>query len=404
MALSIVKDLAAGLGVLGSLVWIGQFAIALVHRRKAIQLADLPDREPDAGWPALAVVIAARDEEAMIARAVRSLLDQDYPSLEVIAVDDRSSDRTGSILDELAEAETRLGVVHVDELPDGWLGKTHAMQAGAGAASAPWILFTDGDVVFAPGALRRAVAFAVGERADHLVALPDAVTVSFGERMFMALFTLMFSIKYPAWRVDDRNSRVYLGIGAFNLVRAEAFRAIGGLRRVALSIDDDARLGQALKYAGYTTKFVNATSEVSVRWHVGLGGMVRGLEKNFFAGIDFRLPIAVGAAAVMLLTTLGPVAGLFVGPWWTRAICALGVISPVLLIRFVCPSKNVTPLYGLTLPLGGLVMTYALIRSVVLTLRRRGVSWRGRTYPLDALKVHIRLRNHWLNEVWYSTR
>ena len=397
-------NVAAALGVLGSLVWIGQLAIAVVHRRKAIRLADLPDDEPPTGWPRVAVVIAARDEEAMIARAVRSLLDQDYPALELIVVDDRSFDRTGAILDDLARGEPRLRVVHVAELPEGWLGKTHAMQRGAEGTPAPWILYTDADVVFAPGALRRAVAYAADRGIDHLVALPDAITVDWAERMFMALFTLMFSIKFPYWKVDDRESRVYLGVGAFNLVRSEVFRAIGGLRRVALSVDDDVRLGQALKYAGYRAEVVNATGEVSVRWQVGVGGMVRGVEKNFFAGLDFRLPMAFAAAATILLTTIAPAVGLFVGPWWTRAICAAGVAAPAALLGFVCPTTGVRPWHGLTLPLGGLVMTYALARSVVLTLRRGGVSWRGRLYPLRDLKAHIRLRNHWLHEVWYSTR
>jgi cellulose synthase/poly-beta-1,6-N-acetylglucosamine synthase-like glycosyltransferase len=390
--------------VASSLVWIVLLAAALANRRKWIQLSELPSREPAAGWPRLAVVIAARDEEAMIANSVRSIVDQDYPDLELIVVDDRSADRTGAILDGLAKEEPRLSVVHVDALPDGWLGKTHAMQRGADETFARWILFTDGDVILAPGALRRAVAYAVDEGADHLVALPDAIAVGFGERMFLALFALMFSIKFPSWRVDDRNSRVYVGVGAFNLVRAEAFRGIGGLRRVALSIDDDMRLGQALKYAGYRTKAFSAASQVSVRWQVGIGGMVRGVEKNFFAGIDFRLPMAFAAAATILFTTLGPLAGLFIGPWWTRLICGLGLLAPVALIRFVSPSTAVAPWYGLTLPLAGPVMTYALARSVVLTLRRRGVSWRGRTYPLAELRSHVRLRNHWLNEVWHSTR
>ncbi len=390
--------------VASSLVWIVLLVSALANRRKSIKLSDLSPREPAAGWPRLAVVIAARDEEAMIARAVRSLLDQDYPDLELIVVDDRSSDRTGAILDDLARDEPRLEVVHVDRLPEGWLGKTHAMQRGADETFAPWILFTDGDVVFAPGALRRAVAYAVDQGTDHLVALPDAITVGFGERMFMALFTLIFPIKYPYWRVDERNSRVYIGVGAFNLVRAAVFRAIGGLGRVALSVDDDMRLGQALKYAGYRTKVVNGAGEIKVRWHVGVWGMVRGVEKNFFAGIDFRLPMALAASVTMLLTTIGPLAGLFVGPWWTRLVCGLGVLAPVGLIRLVCPTQGVSPWYGLTLPLGGLAMTYALARSVVLTLRRDGVAWRGRTYPLGELRSHIRLRNHWLHEVWHSTR
>jgi cellulose synthase/poly-beta-1,6-N-acetylglucosamine synthase-like glycosyltransferase len=387
-----------------SLVWIVLLAAALVNRRKSIRLSDLPPDEPASGWPRLAVVIAARDEEAMIARSVRSILDQDYPDLELIVVDDRSADQTGAVLDELAADEPRLNVVHIDRLPDGWLGKTNAMQRGADETFAPWILFTDGDVVFAPVALRRAVAYAVDQGADHLVALPDAITLGFGERMFLALFALMFSAKFPSWRVGDRDSRAYSGVGAFNLVRAEAFRAIGGLRRVAFSVDDDVRLGQALKYAGYAAKVVSGASEVKVRWHAGVWGMVRGIEKNFFAGIDFRLPMALGAAAFILLTTLGPLAGLFVGPWWTRLICGLGLLAPVALLPFVSPTTGVAPWYGLTLPLAGPVMTYALARSVVLTLRRGGVSWRGRTYLLAELRSHVRLRNHWLNEVWHSTR
>jgi hypothetical protein len=404
MAFPSAENVIAGLGVLGSLVWIVQLAVALAHRGRAPRLADLTDDEPSDGWPRLAVVIAARDEEAMIARASRSLLDQDYPDLELIVVDDRSTDRTGAILDDLARNDPRLRVVHIDALPDGWLGKTHAMQRGADETFAPWVLFTDGDVVFAPGALRRAVAWAEGQEINHLVAMPDIITSGFGERAFMALFVLLFSVRYPYWRVDDPGSRAYLGVGAFNLVRSEAFRSIGGLRRVALSVDDDVRLGQALKYAGYKTGVIAGTSAVSVRWQVGLGGMVRGVEKNFFAGIDFRLGTAVASLAAILVATLGPTAGLFVGPWWTRLVCGLGVLSPIALLAYITPSTGVDQRYGLTFPLGGLVMAYALARSVVLTLLRRGVSWRGRLYPLDALKAHIRLRNHWLREVWYSTR
>ena len=244
----------------------------------------------------------------------------------------------------------------------------------------------------------------MSEGTDHLVAMPDAITVGFGERMFMALFVLMFAIKYPYWRVADRNSKVYMGVGAFNLVRAAMFRAIGGFRRVALSVDDDVRLGQAIKYSGYQSRVVDGRRDVAVRWHVGVSGMVRGIEKNFFAGIDYRLPLAIAAAAMILLTTVAPSIGLIVGPWWTRAICAAGIVAPVILVSLISPTTGVGPLFGLTLPAGGLVMTYALSRSVILTLRRRGVSWRGRVYPLKDLKAHVRMRNHWLHEVWYSTR
>src|SRR5579864_6542541 len=104
----------------------------------------------------------------------------------------------------------------------------------------------------------------------------------------MAMFGLMFLLYSPVWAVENRALPAHLGIGAFNLVRASVFRAIGGLSRLALSVDDDMRLGQALKFAGYSTRVLLGHGAVSVRWQVGLGGMIRGLEKNFFAGLTSR--------------------------------------------------------------------------------------------------------------------
>src|SRR5438309_2764680 len=139
--------IAAGLGVAASMVWFVYLVAALVHRRLAIPLARLPDEPPEGGWPALAVIFAARNEAAGVEQATRSLLAQDYPELEVIAVDDRSTDDTGAILDAIAAEDPRLRVVHVRDLPAGWLGKNHALQSAAGETRADWLLFTDADVV-----------------------------------------------------------------------------------------------------------------------------------------------------------------------------------------------------------------------------------------------------------------
>ena len=127
-----LSNVASAVGVTASLIWIGQFARIFANRRKAVRLRGLTDDEPKAGWPSLAVIVAARDEDANVERSVRSLLAQDYPALEIIAVDDRSSDRTGTILDSLAREDGRLQVVHVTDLPAGWLGKTNAMISSAG--------------------------------------------------------------------------------------------------------------------------------------------------------------------------------------------------------------------------------------------------------------------------------
>ena len=195
-----------------------------------------------------------------------------------------------------------------------------------------------------------------------------------------------------------------MGVGAFNLVRAEAFHAIGGFRRVALSVDDDMRLGQALKVAGYATRLVVGRGAVSVRWQVGLAGMIRGLEKNSFAVLDYRLPVALFALLAIVVLGMAPHAGLFVGPWWARALCVVGIGSVALLLADPDGQSGVTWRHALTLPISAFVCAIALVRSTWLTLWRGGVRWRDHHYPLAELRAHVRMRNAWASEVWRSTR
>ncbi|WP_435021450.1 glycosyltransferase [Tundrisphaera sp. TA3] len=399
-----LSSTVAALGVFGSLIWLVHLIHLGRHRRDVVELADVPDREPEGGWPSLAVIVAARDEAGSIEAAIRSLLVQDYPGLRVIAVDDRSADATGPILDALAAESDRLTVVHVRDLPDGWLGKTNALQMGADATDARWILFTDADVVFAPGALRKSIAYAESERADHVCAIPEVLSDTSAERVFLAMFGLLFSMHARPGKIADFSSRANAGVGAFNLIRAESFRAIGGFRHLALSVDDDIRLARALKYGGYAARLVLGRRAVAVRWQVGLGGMIRGLEKNFFAGMFYSLPRALGAGAAVVILGIAPHAGLFVGPIWTRAVCGIGVASIVLALAGTKRGSGIGGVYGLILPVGAVAVLVALVRSVVLTLARGGVIWRGHLYPLAALRAHVRLREAWTREVWRSTR
>jgi hypothetical protein len=183
-----------------------------------------------------------------------------------------------------------------------------------------------------------------------------------------------------------------------------AFWAIGGFARIALSVDDDMRLGQALKYAGYPMKLLLGAGSVSVRWQVGLGGMIRGLEKNFFAGVDYQIEKALLAALALTTAGIAPYIGLFVGPWWTRAVCLLGVLAVAGLLGLSSRFSGIRWYYALVLPLATVTVLISLARSVVLTLARGGVRWRGHHYPLAQLRHHVRLRDAWTREVWRSTR
>jgi glycosyltransferase involved in cell wall biosynthesis len=402
--MSTITWLVSGLGVLGSIVWVGHLIHMARNRDRAVFLDDLPADPPAGGWPTLAVVFAARDEADAVGAATRSMLALDYPALELIAVDDRSADATGAILDELARRDDRLRVVHVRHLSPGWLGKTHALQKASEATGARWVLFTDADVVFEPSSLRKAVAFAESERLDHVTVGPEIPTESPGERIFLMMFGLLFALNAPLGRLEDPGSRVHAGIGAFNLVRAEALRAIGGFEHLKLSVDDDMRLARALKYAGYRTRLLLGRGSVSVRWNVGLGGLIRGLEKNFFAVTGFRIDKAFGGAAVIVILGVMPYLGLFVGTWWARIACGIGVASITAMAGALTKQSGIGWYYAALIPLAAIFTLIAFVRSVALTLYRGGVQWRGHLYPLEELKDHIRRRDAWMREVWRSTR
>jgi Glycosyl transferase family 2 len=405
MDASLIAALLAGWATLGALPWWVTALNWASHRRDTPrELADLPDEPPIGGWPSLALIFAARNEAVGVEAATRSMLALDYPGLHVTAVDDRSTDATGTILDAIARDDPRLTVVHVLELPAGWLGKTNALQLAANACSDEWILMTDGDVVFAPSSVQRAVAYAVKAAVDHVPLAPDTITESTSERIFLSMFLLAFAMNAPPWRVVERASKAAVGVGAFNLVRAEAFRAIGGLEKIALSVDDDMRLGQALKFAGYRAAPLIGRGQVSVRWHVGMGGMIRGLEKNFFSALDFKLWLV--PFAVLTVWTIGvmPFVGLFVGPWPSRVACAVAILIALGGLASTRGLCGVRWYHGLFLPIGALAFIVALLRSTVVTLKNGGVRWRDHLYPLADLRAHCRRRNEWLREVWKSTR
>ena len=401
---STIVAVVAGLGVLATLFWVGQLVEAIRFAAQAVWLRAIPGNPPPGGWPSVAVIFAARNEAEMVERATRSLLAQDYPELTLIAVDDRSTDGTGAILDAIAAEDARLKVLHIEQLPAGWLGKTHALHAAAATTAADWLLFTDADVLFAPDTLRRALALAESGPIDHLTVVPDVLTETVGERIFLAMFLLMFNAYAPPRKVSDFRSKVSAGVGAFNLVRAGAFQAIGGFRRLALSVDEDMRLGQALKYAGYRGAIALGKGLVSVRWQVGLGGMIRGLEKNFFAGAEYRLSIVAIAVLAIIILGMAPHVGVFVGPWWTRGVCALGVGAIALILALMQRPGRIAWYHGLLLPLGALACLVALVRSAALAVHRRGIRWRDHHYPLDELRAHVRLRDQWTREIWRSTR
>ena len=215
----------------------------------ALRLPWLKDFSPaaDADCPRISLIFAARDEEEKLPAALVTLMEIDYPNLEVIAVDDRSNDATRRILDDYAAAHPRLRVVHVTDLPSGWLGKPHALQEAYEISAGEWLLFTDADVRFRTDVVRRAVTLATQHNLDHLSLLCDIEVIGFWEKLLVTFFGFVFQIATDPYRVSNPHSYFYVGIGAFQMVKRSAYEASGTHRRLAMEVLDDMKLGKIVK-------------------------------------------------------------------------------------------------------------------------------------------------------------
>lgn len=376
--------LAAGWIVAG--IWAvsaGKILRFLRRNRLVERSGSMPDPPV---WPKISVVVPACDEAERIEEALRSLARMDYPALEVIAVNDRSRDDTGAIIDRVAAEEPRVRALHIAELPEGWLGKCHAMQTGADRADGELLLFTDGDVVFAPDTLRLAVRFLVGRGLDHLALMPGLVSGGYWEDVTKSYFAMLFLVGVKAWAAGSASRDIYVGIGAFNLVRRAAYEGIGGHEALRLEVADDLMLGKKIKQAGYRQEALIASDHLRLRWHEGVGGFVRGLEKNGFAAIGYSLPFLLLITVLVVLLYAVP----YLGALAFRDARFSGYAAAILLMHgtygyFTSFFRNGV-LLAPALPAAALIYLYALWRSAWITLRRGGIRWRGTFYPLDILR------------------
>lgn len=358
---------------------------AALGLRRVAWLVDLPPIAPRLA-PRLSVIIAARNEARHLRQALASVLEQDYPDLEVVVVNDRSSDQTGAILASMAAACRRLRVETVRELPVGWLGKNHALAVGSAAASGEFLLFTDADVFFAPSSLRRAMTYVSAHALEHLAVAPAITSRSPAVRIFVAGFSIFFGLMTQPWRVRDPHSRAAIGIGAFNLVQRAAYRAAGGHAPIRLRPDDDLMLGRLLKGAGFRSDVLFGAGAVGVDWYGSFRELADGLLKNAFAGANYSVPAVLAAVAALLVMGVAPVAGAVAASGLAQAVFA--VTAGLLLGASVLSARTtgLPPAIGLLLPISTLLFAYLLLRSTVLTLWRGGIEWRGTFYPLSLLR------------------
>jgi glycosyltransferase involved in cell wall biosynthesis len=343
----------------------------------------------DSGNPRVSIIVPARNEEQDIEASLRTLLALDYDNYEVIAVNDRSTDRTGEIMERVAQQElgvSRLRVIHHRELPSGWLGKTHAMWTAANAATGDWLLFTDADVLFKPDSLRRALAYAEAERADHVVLFPQMIMKRPGEFMMIAFFQTMFVFGHRPWKVADPKTKDHMGVGAFNLLRRSTYEAVGTYQALRMEVLDDMKLGKVVKNAGFAQRNVFGADLISIRWARGAIGVVHNLTKNFFAILSFQWWRTLIAAFGLAFLNLMPFVGVAFARGWDRLPYAIALASMFLIYLGMSWRSKVPAYYFALHPVSTALFVYTLLRSMFLTLRNDGIIWRGTKYPLEELR------------------
>jgi glycosyltransferase involved in cell wall biosynthesis len=342
--------------------------------------------------PRVSIIVPARNEEESIRETLRQLLALDYLNYEIIAVNDRSTDRTGLIMDEVAkspQAHGSLQVIHIPELPAGWLGKTHAMWTAGQRATGDWLLFTDADVLFKSDSLRRAVAYAEAEHADHVVLFPRMIMKRPSEKMMIAFFQALFVFGHRPWKVADPRARDHMGVGAFNMVRRSVYDAVGTYRALRMEVLDDMKLGKVIKNAGFAQRNVFGEDLISLHWAKGAFGIVNNLTKNFFAVLSFQWPRTIASIIGLGFLNLGPFLGVFLAHGWARVPYAIALAS-LFLIYYGMSARSAVPAYYFFLhPISTSLFMYTLMRSMFHTLRNDGIVWRGTKYPLDELRKGI---------------
>ena len=365
---------------------IGWWGFAFGRLWDLTRIRSIDDPQPEAGpeRPRVSVVVPARNEEARIEQTVRRLLAQREIDLQLIVVDDRSTDATSTILQRIADDDPRLQLLRIDELPEGWLGKSHACARGAELADGEWILFTDADTWQAEDLLSRAVAAATRDEADMLCLFPNQQVPGIFGRASILCFSLGF-VAFAARANNDR--RFPVGIGAFNLVKRSSYDRCGGYEALRLEVIDDMKLGLLILRSGGRIRCYGAPRSLEIDWARSSAGLVRALEKNFFAMLHYNFLLAALVTIFIVgswaLAWAGALYGGFAG-WFAFS----GVIASLIPAIPLARNSGWSITSALAVPIMHPVIAVTLARSAWLTWRQDGVRWRETHYSLETLRRH----------------
>ncbi len=365
-------------------VWL----LIFIDAKIGLQRIDRLENEPvSQDGPLVSIIVAARNEEKGVKESLQSQFTQSYGHLEWILVNDRSTDTTPIIMNEMQSAYKNVSVIHITTLPPGWLGKNHAMFVGAKQARGELLLFTDADVIYHRDAIAKAVHYFMTHELDHLTAAPNLRGKRLWLNSFIAFFMFGFSYFKRPWQANHPRSKVGIGIGAFNLVKKEAYERMGTHEVIRMRPDDDLMLGKKMKEMGFRHRMVTALTLLEVEWYSTLKEALIGLEKNTFAGLHYRISMVMFAIFGVFVSQVLPFFTLFsLEP--IIMYLSIGNIFLLALIYAMIIKRMTTysPWMFFLFPFTAMLFIYSIIRASFLTFKRGGIIWRGTKYRLKDLR------------------
>lgn len=349
---------------------------------------------PPAKAPLVSVCIPARNEENNIRRCVEAVLEQDYPNLEVIVLDDRSNDATLTLLRDIASRDSRLLPINGSDLPAGWAGKPHALYQAVSVARGEWLCFVDADTFLAPNALSSVFAKVLETEADLFTVMTRQILGSFWERTVMPLVMTALSVGFSPRKVNDPQRRDAVANGQFIFIKRSIYDLVGGHERIKDQIVEDKALSELVKWSGHRLVIADGRDVVSTRMYTSLETMWEGWTKNIYLGLrdhpSLLLLGAFGATLALIAALFLPIWPLLGLSWYMQGSgwMALLVIVEALLVwgyliwirAQVAQEMGISRGYAFLTPLGAGVFAAMMLTSAWKVVSGQGVTWRGRKY------------------------
>lgn len=385
------------LALIDTLLILSLFCLTLVFYAflKNVEESKLTDRE----LPFVSIIVPARNEETKIGRCLESILDQNYPGFEVVVIDDRSTDRTGDVIEKISKRDSRIKYVRGKDAPHGWIGKCNALAHAVGYASGDWFLFTDADTCHARNSIRDSVSYALSNKVDLISFVPVQELGSFWERLVMPTLLSSFLVGDPFHSVNDPKAKRAYAYGQYILCRRSSYLAAGGHQSVRDEIVEDHAIARVFKEKGYKICVADGKTLYSVRMYTNLETLWQGWTKNLYSLIDSQV---FNLSLVLLLINavmLFPYYLIFsIGAKWfsgdfaylTELITLVTTQFVILLFWFARTTDHhagVSVRHFFLLPLGAIAVTVLYLHAAYLVLTGGQVSWKGRRYIVNTSKT-----------------